>query len=130
MFYVLFLPGGALWKAHYVTPIFSTEDAGGCYGKGICPCSGEGVIHHVPPLLFDLSRDPSEAMPLSETTEPLFREILKKIDEAVKKHRRTLTPVPQQLSYYNIIWKPWLQPCCGTFPFCWCDKEGANIHSN
>ncbi|XP_058042722.1 arylsulfatase D-like isoform X2 [Ahaetulla prasina] len=121
---------GALWKAHYVTPIFSTEDAGGCYGKGICPCSGEGVIHHVPPLLFDLSRDPSEAIPLSETTEPHFQEILKKIDDAVAKHRRTLTPVPQQLSYYNIIWKPWLQPCCGTFPFCWCDKEGANIHSN
>ncbi|KAM6446339.1 arylsulfatase D-like isoform 1-T1 [Liasis olivaceus] len=121
---------GALWKAHYVTPIFSPKDAGGCYGRGICPCSGEGVIHHIPPLLFDLSRDPSEAMPLSGATEPLFQVILKKIDKAVEEHRRTLTPVPQQLSIYNIIWKPWLQPCCGTFPFCWCDKENVSVHPN
>uniref|UniRef100_A0A8D2L0E0 Sulfatase N-terminal domain-containing protein n=1 Tax=Varanus komodoensis TaxID=61221 RepID=A0A8D2L0E0_VARKO len=118
---------GALWKAHYVTPVFQPEGAGACYGKGICPCSGEGVMHHVPPLLFDLSRDPSEATALSPDTEPQFHAVLKRIEEAVKEHRRTLTPVPQQLSLLNIMWKPWLQPCCGTFPFCWCDKEKDDI---
>ncbi|KAF1485329.1 Arylsulfatase D, partial [Megadyptes antipodes antipodes] len=115
---------GAIWKAHYVTPIFHPPGAGACYGKGICPCFGEGVTHHDPPLLFDLSRDPSEAKPLSADTEPLFDTVIRKIGRAVEEHRRTLTPVPEQLSLYNAVWKPWLQPCCGTFPFCWCDKEG------
>ncbi|KAF1406085.1 Arylsulfatase D, partial [Spheniscus humboldti] len=115
---------GAIWKAHYVTPVFHPPGAGACYGKGICPCFGEGVTHHDPPLLFDLSRDPSEAKPLSADTEPLFDVVIRKIGRAIEEHRRTLTPVPEQLSLYNVVWKPWLQPCCGTFPFCWCDKEG------
>ncbi|NXA36068.1 ARSD Arylsulfatase, partial [Eudromia elegans] len=115
---------GALWKAHYVTPIFRPAGAGGCYDRGFCPCFGEGVTHHDPPLLFELSQDPSEAKPLTAETEPLFDMVIEKIGRAIEEHRRTLTPVPEQLSSYNIIWKPWLQPCCGTFPFCWCDKEG------
>ncbi|XP_072709121.1 arylsulfatase D-like isoform X2 [Ciconia boyciana] len=117
---------GAIWKAHYVTPIFHPLGAGACYDRGFCPCFGEGVTHHDPPLLFDLSRDPSEAKPLSADTEPLFDTVIRKIGRAIEEHRRTLTPVPEQLSLYNVVWKPWLQPCCGTFPFCWCDKEGDN----
>ncbi|XP_010123028.1 PREDICTED: arylsulfatase D-like [Chlamydotis macqueenii] len=120
---------GAIWKAHYVTPVFHPPGAGACYGKGICPCFGEGVTHHDPPLLFDLSRDPSEAKLLSADTEPLFDTVIKQIGRAVEEHRRTLTPVPEQLSLYNLMWKPWLQPCCGTFPFCWCDKEGDSTQS-
>nr|XP_020642654.1 arylsulfatase H-like [Pogona vitticeps] len=117
---------GAVWKAHYVTPDFPTEGAGACYGQRMCPCSGEGVTHHNPPLLFDLSRDPSEATPLSPTSEPLFNTIVSQIERAVEEHRETLTPVPPQLDLYNTIWKPWLQPCCGTFPLCWCDDESSN----
>ncbi|XP_077199431.1 arylsulfatase D-like isoform X2 [Paroedura picta] len=120
---------GALWKAHYVTPIFSSETSGACYGKGICPCFGEGVTHHDPPLLFDLSRDPSEVMPLSPANEPLFHAVLERIDKAVDEHRKTLTPVPQQMSVRNRMWKAWLQPCCGTFPFCWCDNKEDGTHT-
>ncbi|XP_035167197.1 arylsulfatase D-like isoform X2 [Oxyura jamaicensis] len=114
---------GTTWKAHYVTPVFQAEDSGACFGRRMCPCFGDGVTHHDPPLLFDLSRDPSEANPLSADTEPLFDTIVNRIGRAVEEHCRTLTQVPQQLSPYNNVWKPWLQPCCGTFPFCWCDKE-------
>ncbi|NWJ02086.1 ARSD Arylsulfatase, partial [Crypturellus undulatus] len=120
---------GAIWKAHYVTPVFQPPGAGACYDRGFCPCFGEGVTHHDPPLLFDLSRDPSEAKPLTAETEPFFHTVIEKIGRAIEEHRRTLTPVPEQLSFYNIMWKPWLQPCCGTFPFCWCDKEGDSTHS-
>ncbi|CAM5078384.1 unnamed protein product [Natator depressus] len=116
--------GGALWTAHYVTPIFQAEGAGACYRRGMCHCFGEDVTHHDPPLLFDLSSDPAETKPLSPATEPLFDTVISRLERAVQEHRRTLTLVPQQLSGYNNIWKPWLQPYCGTFPFCWCDKEG------
>ncbi|XP_040517039.1 arylsulfatase H isoform X2 [Gallus gallus] len=114
---------GTIWKAHYATPLFKPEDSGACFERGICPCFGDGVTHHDPPLLFDLSQDPSEENPLSTDTEPLFDSVMKRIGKAVEEHRKMLTPVPQQLSPYNNVWKPWLQPCCGTFPFCWCDKE-------
>lgn len=84
------------------------------------------MAHHDPPLLFDLSHDPSEAKPLSPHSEPLFNAVLSQIEVVVDEHRKTLTAVPEQLSLYNNIWKPWLQPCCGTFPFCWCDEENVN----
>lgn len=123
------LTGGTIWKVHYATPVFQPEASGACFGRGICPCFGDGVSHHDPPLLFDLSQDPSEENPLSADTEPLFDTVTRRIREAVEEHRKTLTPVPQQLSPYNNIWKPWLQPCCGTFPFCWCDKENNKADS-
>uniref|UniRef100_A0A2K5MEP0 Arylsulfatase family member H n=1 Tax=Cercocebus atys TaxID=9531 RepID=A0A2K5MEP0_CERAT len=114
--------GATVWKAHYVTPKFYPDGTGACSGSGICSCSGD-VTYHDPPLLFDISRDPSEAFPLNPDNEPLFDSVIKKMEAAIKEHRRTLTPVPQQFSVFNTIWKPWLQPCCGTFPFCGCDKE-------
>ncbi|XP_037994579.1 arylsulfatase D-like isoform X4 [Motacilla alba alba] len=114
---------GTVWKAHYATPVFQPEASGACFRRGICPCFGDGVTHHDPPLLFNLSQDPSEANPLSADTEPLFDAVVRRIRRAVAEHCKTLTPVPQQLSPYNNIWKPWLQPCCGTFPFCGCHEE-------
>ncbi|XP_063161125.1 arylsulfatase H-like isoform X2 [Candoia aspera] len=116
---------GALWKVHYVTPNFEPQGAGACYGTKMCQCFG-AVTHHDPPLLFDLSRDLSEANPLSPTSEPLFNMVITQIARIVAKHRNTLTAVPQQLDVYNVVWKPWLQPCCGTFPFCWCNDESGN----
>ncbi|XP_006903246.1 PREDICTED: arylsulfatase D [Elephantulus edwardii] len=115
---------GRLWKVHYMTPKFHPEGTGGCYGQGVCPCSGPGVTVHSPPLLFDLSQDPSETHPLTPSSEPLHDEVLARVDKAVKAHLRTVSPVPQQFSAGHIMWKPWLQPCCGTFPFCSCTEDG------
>ncbi|XP_010381795.1 arylsulfatase D isoform X1 [Rhinopithecus roxellana] len=115
---------GSVWKVHYTTPQFHPEGAGACYGRGVCPCSGEGVTHHRPPLLFDLSRDPSEARPLTPDSEPLYHAVIARVGAAVSEHRHTLSPVPQQFSTSNILWKPWLQPCCGHFPFCSCHEDG------
>ncbi|KAF7253571.1 Arylsulfatase D [Varanus komodoensis] len=117
---------GALWKVHYMTPTFEPEGAGACYTKGLCGCAGEMVTNYNPPLLFDLLHDPSEANPLSPTAEPLFNTIVSHIEKAVVEHRKTVAPVPEQLNVDNTVWKPWLQPCCGTFPFCWCDDESSS----
>lgn len=116
--------GGAVWKVHYMSPRLQEGRAGACEGEVVCPCSGDNVVHHDPPLLFDLSRDPSESHPLTPDTEPLFYEVLDTAQRAVDQHRRTLSPVPLQLDGLRNIWKPWLQPCCGPFPLCWCDREG------
>lgn len=121
----LTFPGATVWKAHFVTPRFCPVGAGACYDSDHCPCSGD-VAHHDPPLLFDLSRDPAESQPLNPEDEA-FDSVIKKMEAAIRDHRRTLTPAPRQLSIFNTIWKPWLQPCCGTFPFCGCDKEDAIV---
>lgn len=104
--------------------MFHPGGAGACYGRGVCPCSGDHVAHHNPPLLFDLSRDPAEAHALTPDTEPLFYQVTDTIARAVEAHRRTLSPVRLQLDTWGNIWRPWLQPCCGHFPLCWCDREG------
>ncbi|XP_078513695.1 arylsulfatase H-like isoform X2 [Lissotriton helveticus] len=115
---------GTVWKIHYMTPSFSPEGSEACYATGLCHCSGQNVILHDPPLLFDLSRDPSEENPL--LPDAMFLSV---IDLAVSQHRSTLTPVPQQLHGFKNVWKPWLQPCCGVFPMCWCDKEDHNSNN-
>ncbi|XP_006877304.1 PREDICTED: arylsulfatase D [Chrysochloris asiatica] len=120
------IDSGRVWKVHYVTPQFHPEGAGACYGRGVYPCSGTGVTHHSPPLLFDLSSDPSEAEPLSPDSEPLYDTVISRVAQALEAHRQTLSPVPHQFSVGNIIWKPWLQPCCGTFPFCSCKEDEAS----
>lgn len=109
---------------HYATPALRA-DSDACYGRLVCPCSGDGVLRHDPPLLFDLSRDPSEAHALTPDTEPLFHQVTERVARAVERHRRSLRPVPLQLDAWGNTWRPWLQPCCGRFPFCACDREGG-----
>ncbi|KAM3936025.1 arylsulfatase H-like [Leptodactylus fuscus] len=112
-----------VWKVHYISPKFP-EGAGACYGSKLCSCSGEKVIYHVPPLLYNLSNDPSEKNPLPNDS-GLYGEVLQTVQDAVARHNASLHMVPQQLYGLNNVWKPWLQPCCGIFPFCWCNKQSA-----
>ncbi|XP_008585605.1 PREDICTED: arylsulfatase E isoform X2 [Galeopterus variegatus] len=116
---------GTVWKVHYMTPVFQPEGASACYGTAVCPCSGENVVQHDPPLLFDLSRDPSESHVLTPATEPSFYQVMERVQQAVEQHQQTLHPGPLQLDMLENIWRPWLQPCCGPFPLCWCDREDS-----
>ena len=88
-------------------------------------CHPEFVTYHDPPLVFNLAADPSESTPLSAETEPRYAEVLQRMGRAVEEHRRTLRPVPNQLTWEKVLWRPWLQPCCGTFPFCSCSEASG-----
>lgn len=141
---VCFHPGNSIFKVHFFTPNFSPPGAGGCYHTKVCLCHGEHVTYHNPPLLYDLFRDPSESRPLNPDTESRYAEILEQTAKAVEKHKSTLTnkPAPDdthshtstdshsvqsQMTWEKILWKPWLQPCCGTFPFCGCKEDMTRI---
>ncbi|XP_052561629.1 steryl-sulfatase isoform X2 [Tympanuchus pallidicinctus] len=122
-------PGNSesVWKVFFFTPNFTPEDSNGCYDSHVCFCYGGFITHHDPPLLFDLSRDPEEKVPLTPETETRFYEILSVIQRAVDNHTRSLQVVSDQLSWNNLVWKPWLQLCCSSFfQFCYCDYDSEN----
>nr|XP_034972250.1 steryl-sulfatase isoform X2 [Zootoca vivipara] len=119
-------PGNSksIWKAFFFTPNFSPRDSNGCHDDHVCFCYGNHVTYHDPPLLFELSKDPEEKNPLTPETESHFHEIIQVIQQAVSNHTKSLAAVPNQLSLENMLWKPWLQPCCSSFlQFCYCDHE-------
>ncbi|CAL8265859.1 unnamed protein product [Lota lota] len=126
-------PGSdSVFKVHYFTPNFSPAGAGGCHDAQFCGCHGDRVTRHRPPLVYDLLRDPSESRPLTPATaaERPLAEVLERVAEAVAAHRARLAQEgpggpPTQMSWGNILWKPWLQPCCGTFPFCGCHDNAT-----
>ncbi|XP_030613217.1 arylsulfatase H isoform X2 [Archocentrus centrarchus] len=133
-------PGSdSVFKVHFFTPNFFPPGAGGCYDIKVCLCHGEYVTYHNPPLLYDLFHDPAESHPLTPDTEPRYAEILEQTAKAVERHKSTLTnkrasadahteastagqSIEIQLAWDKILWRPWLQPCCGTFPFCGCKE--------
>ncbi|NXE21747.1 STS sulfatase, partial [Ardeotis kori] len=124
----------SIWKVFFFTPNFSPEDSNGCYDSHVCFCHDGFITRHDPPLLFDLSRDPEEKVPLTPETESRFYEILQVIHLAVDNHTRSLHAVPDQLSWDNLLWKPWLQPCCSSlFQSCYCDYDSdgslLQVHS-
>ncbi|NXD35646.1 STS sulfatase, partial [Copsychus sechellarum] len=121
-------PGNSesVWKVFFFTPNFSPEDSNGCYDSHVCFCHGGFITRHDPPLLFDLSRDPEEKVPLTPETESRFYEILRVVHQAVDNHTRSMHAVPNQLSWDNLLWKPWLQLCCSSlFQSCYCDSESG-----
>nr|XP_013806565.1 PREDICTED: steryl-sulfatase isoform X3 [Apteryx mantelli mantelli] len=114
----------SIWKVFFFTPNFNPEDSNGCHDSHVCFCYGSFITRHDPPLLFDLSRDPEEKVPLTPETESRFYEVLHVILRAVDNHTKSLHAVPDQLSWDNLLWKPWLQPCCSSlFQSCYCDYE-------
>uniref|UniRef100_A0A3Q4MYY9 Arylsulfatase H n=1 Tax=Neolamprologus brichardi TaxID=32507 RepID=A0A3Q4MYY9_NEOBR len=119
-------PGDSIYKVHFFTPNFFPPGAGGCYDTKICLCHGEHVTHHDPPLLYNLFHDPSESRPLTPDTEPRYAEILEQTAKAVERHK-TEQGVELQLTWDKILWRPWLQPCCGTFPFCGCKENTTHM---
>lgn len=116
--------GMITWKAHYATPKW-IEGTEGC--SGLChDCYSHGIVRHNPPLLFDITSDPSENHPLNPQ-EPQYRNIIKKIKAAVKEHQDHVEDVPNQLDL-NTIWHfSRLQPCCN-FPFCSCTENVTHTH--
>lgn len=114
----------SVWKAFYFTPNFYPEDQTACFHTQVCFCSPKHVTYHDPPLLFDLSRDPSETTPLTPDTEPAFHSVLAVMKEAVETHQRSVKPVESQFTAGKMIWNPWLQPCCSTLTqLCQCQQD-------
>ncbi|CAB1327995.1 unnamed protein product [Coregonus sp. 'balchen'] len=116
----------SIWKVFFFTPDFYPENGTACMHTHACFCTASYVTYHDPPLLFDLSRDPSETTPLTPDTEPTFHSVLEEIRAAVALHKESITPVQDQLAPGHLLWKPWLQPCCSSLSqLCRCERDGG-----
>jgi arylsulfatase A-like enzyme len=108
--------GNVTWKSHFATPIWSPGKQECERENTVCGCFGERVIHHDPPLLYDITNDPYEHRQLDTRQ---HQDIIDRIKEAMKEHKSGVKPVPSQLSHPKDAWSPFLQPCCN-FPYCSC----------
>ena len=114
-------------KAHFMTANW-TEGTESCIGKGIvCGCHGVRVKVQDPPLLFDVTNDPSESFPI-DTGSPEYKEVIKDIYSALKTHKEGVESVPGQLGRKNFF-HPRLQMCCN-FPFCSCKETDRKLEQS
>ena len=113
-----------VWKAHFVTPKW-TEGTESCIGNTVvCLCHGDYVKVQDPPLLYDITKDPSESSPIPANT-PEYKEVMKDITPALKAHEEGIVSVPDQIAKENYF-HPTLQMCCN-FPFCSCKETDRKL---
>lgn len=118
-----------VWKIYFYTPKYSKPSEFKC--DYVCQCFDETshVIHHDPPLLYNIQNDPSELHEvISSHSDPIkSSQVLKKVLDAVDSHKQSLNPhnhsIESQFNFWNSVWRPDLQPCCSHFPKCSCRES-------
>ena len=113
-----------VWKAHFMTPKW-TKGTESCIGKAIvCRCHGDRVKVQDPPLLFDVTNDPSESSPIAVDRRE-YKDVMKDIYPSLITHKESIKSVPSQLGRKNFFHTQ-LQMCCN-FPFCRCKEAGRKL---
>ncbi|XP_022103782.1 steryl-sulfatase-like [Acanthaster planci] len=117
----------SVYKVHFSSVLHVPGPYGtmGCFGTYACRCTGYSVIQHDPPVVYDLTRDPSEQSPL-DPNDPVVREVILRMQDAVSEHQSGVVKQQDQFGVLRLLPRPWKQPCCGTFPFCSCKDS---LHS-
>ncbi|XP_039250986.2 arylsulfatase-like [Styela clava] len=115
------------YKIHYYTMSF-VKDAMNSLGDQRCDYTNffsiEQIVFgfksrstkHDPPLIFDIVADPEEIVPLDQS-DPKYKNILKKVDDIVQDHKKSIVPVESEVDKPRILD---LIPCCN-YPRCTCN---------
>lgn len=73
-----------MWKVHFATPKW-VPGTQGC--DFVCPCYGSTWIQwHDPPLMYDLTADPSEIQPINISSDIKYKDILHLTYQAKETH--------------------------------------------
>lgn len=115
-------PGSDIFKLVLWTPGYLP---GQLRCEFVCFCSHATRLST--PQLYNMVSDPGELTPLNITQNVGYQDIVKVMLKAVDEHQASVTPVPDQYAIMNLLWRPWLQPCCN-FPYCSCqDPKYATL---
>lgn len=97
-------------------------------GKEICNfvCSSRDTVFLEQPELYNVAKDPSEKHPLDYINVAEYRHVKDAMYEAMRDHQNGIVPAQEQFTVLNLIWRPWMQPCCN-FPYCRCQDQKFNI---
>ncbi|XP_078584927.1 arylsulfatase D-like [Branchiostoma floridae x Branchiostoma japonicum] len=118
--------GKVTWKAQFASYPWLYGTSQCSLENLVCFCDVNwGVTFNDPPLLYDITNDPTEDRPISADSNPKYQEVLNVITKAVKEHKQSLTKVDNQFTMPRFFPRPWLQPCCN-FPYCNC-REGVDL---
>jgi hypothetical protein len=88
-------------------------------GGSLCDCNAKDLRFHDPPLIFNMSSDPTESHPLTPQTLPNFDQEVANIRQKLAEHYATMAPAPDQM---HSLPDAALQLCCnGRWPFASCE---------
>mmetsp|Transcript_16109 Transcript_16109/g.41007 ORF Transcript_16109/g.41007 Transcript_16109/m.41007 type:complete len:546 (+) Transcript_16109:47-1684(+) len=130
------------YKAHFVTSCavmgalgdkrcVGSYDVGECHGsecdEKLLAMQGATAVHHDPPMMFQVEKDPGELYPLDPKS-AAYKGALSKILAAKKAHEDSLVPVPNQMSqgvskHHGKCCDPESQKKYPTYQNCTCNPE-------
>jgi len=88
-------------------------------GGTLCDCGIKDLIFHNPPLIYDMSKDPLERVPLTPETMPSYFQEIANIHAALHSHYAGMAPAADQMHTLPL---PGLAPCCnGVWPISSCE---------
>eukprot|EP00047_Mylnosiga_fluctuans_P007900 m.5308 g.5308 ORF g.5308 m.5308 type:complete len:524 (+) comp1994_c0_seq1:10-1581(+) len=89
------------------------------FGGSMCDCAENDLIFHDPPLIYDMSRDRGETMPLTPATMPDYDQEIAAVRAQLKLHYDGVAPAPDQMHTAPELE---LAPCCnGVWPISSCE---------
>lgn len=117
MIIFLYFTGNKIWKLVYYMPYYLP-------GQTVCHfgCLCRDAIKLDKPELYELTSDPGERNPLDIDSTEEYKKLAAIMNKAKEEHEKTVAHVQPQLSLYNSLWRPHMQPCCN-FPYCSCEDS-------
>ena len=105
------ISGDKVWKLVYEIPNYLPGQNRCLF---VCQCYESIILKE--PYLYELNSDPGEQKPLDIK---VHKNIVQTIQKAVDQHKSSIIPVEHMMSFYRMLWRPHMQPCCN-FPYCSC----------
>ncbi|XP_021378066.1 steryl-sulfatase-like isoform X1 [Mizuhopecten yessoensis] len=106
--------GSVIWKLVYELPEYLPGTQ-----KCTFTCRCRDAIKLERPYLYDITSDPGENRPIDITSDQKYKELAELMIKATEEHTSSIVPVDCRLSFFKMLWRPQMQPCCN-FPYCSC----------
>ncbi|XP_069116833.1 steryl-sulfatase-like [Argopecten irradians] len=109
--------GSTVWKLAYEEPDYLPGTQ-----RCLFACNCEDAIKFEQPILYDITSDPGESKPIDISSDKKYKDLAELMIKATEEHKASIVPVDCRLTFFKILWRPHMQPCCN-FPYCSCSDH-------